>query len=447
MKKAKIANLPQGVGVTANSNRKKGEGGREYWKVRLGKKFTGGQPITRNFDDLKQAKEWIFGDAKKVAAAPGDVMTLKATAGTSSFALSPRELSEAADAFRRCKAAEMTLTEAVNFAIKHNRPTGGKVIVTDAIEQLIDFKRRKGKRPRYLEKLEAKLLRFSRFLPAKTLLNEVTQKTIEKYLTSLKQAPAGEIIEARHISVLFGWGVKKGYVAENPVKGIEKPDVDKDPPIIFKQREALALLKTAAELTPWVAIGLFAGLRPEEAQKLSWEEVDFSHRHIDLPATKSKTRDRRIIPFLGHLEEWLLPYCQASGSIAPRNFRKRFWAMCERAGYRDPKPGEGEVKTGDKTAAPGWPKDVLRHCFGSYHLAKWHSAGTTAEYMGHRDAKMLYKFYREVIKDEADVEAFWTLHPDQLCGGNPSNAATGAKAGSPLQAKTKAISQKRNVTL
>jgi len=188
----------------------------------------------------------------------------------------------------------------------------------------------------------------------------------------------------------------------------------------LKPGDTLALLKVAAELTPWVAVGLFAGMRPEEAQKLAWEDIDFSHRHIDLPAAKSKTRERRIVPFLGHLEEWLLPFRQQSGPIAPRNFRKRFWAMCERAGYRDPKPGEGEAaESENKTGAPGWPKDVLRHCFGSYHLAKWKSAGLTAELMGHRDAKMLYKYYRDVIKEEADIESFWTLRPDQLRGGDP----------------------------
>lgn len=390
--------------------------------MRLGKKFTGGQIITRNFDDLKQAREWIFGDAKKVMATPGDVVTLKATAGTgSAFALSPKELNEAADAFRRCKAAEMTLTEAVAFAIKHYRPTGGKILVSDAIKELITFKTRMGKRPRYLEKLEAKLLRFARFLPAKATLNEVTKKNIETYLSALNQAPAGEIIEARHISVLFGWGRNKGYVAENPVTGIEKPEIDQKPPSILTPSAALTLLKVSAELTPWVVIGLFAGLRPEETQKLAWEDIDFTRRHIDLPASKAKDRNRRIVPFLGHLEEWLLPYRQPSGSIAPLNFRKRFWAMCERAGYRVPK---GKSEAGSKPAT-GWPKDVLRHCFGSYHLAKWKSSGATAELMGHRDAKMLYKHYRDVIKEEADVEAFWEISPDQLARGDAGKVVDG----------------------
>ena len=48
---------------------------------------------------------------------------------------------------------------------------------------------------------------------------------------------------------------------------------------------------------------------------------------------------------------------------------------------------------------------------GSFHLAKFRHAGNTAENMGHRNTDMLYKHYRDVIKDQRDVEAFWKLCP------------------------------------
>jgi hypothetical protein len=31
--------------------------------------------------------------------------------------------------------------------------------------------------------------------------------------------------------------------------------------------------------------------------------------------------------------------------------------------------------------------------------------------MGHRSSQMLYERYREVIKERADIEAFWKLIP------------------------------------
>ena len=67
-----------------------------------------------------------------------------------------------------------------------------------------------------------------------------------------------------------------------------------------------------------------------------------------------------------------------------------------------------------KSAGPEWnpwPKDCLRHSYGSYHLAKFRHAGDTAENMGHRSTDMLYKHYRDVIKDQGDIDAFWKLIP------------------------------------
>jgi hypothetical protein len=46
-----------------------------------------------------------------------------------------------------------------------------------------------------------------------------------------------------------------------------------------------------------------------------------------------------------------------------------------------------------------------------FPLAKFRHSGNTAENMGHRNTDMLYKHYRDVIKDQGDVDAFWKLGP------------------------------------
>jgi hypothetical protein len=43
-KKAAIAGLPSGIGVNKVSN-----GKTEFWRVRLGKRFTGGAVVTKHF--------------------------------------------------------------------------------------------------------------------------------------------------------------------------------------------------------------------------------------------------------------------------------------------------------------------------------------------------------------------------------------------------------------
>ena len=80
MKRAKVADLPSGIGITRNSN-----GITDYWRVRLGKKFTGGNIITRNFEALTDARRWIFGDAQKLKTVTMPAIRLKTDGRSRSF--------------------------------------------------------------------------------------------------------------------------------------------------------------------------------------------------------------------------------------------------------------------------------------------------------------------------------------------------------------------------
>jgi hypothetical protein len=129
--RAAIRDLPQSASVFANKN---GRGG-HYWRVQLGKRFIGGKRITRDFDSLQEAKRWIFGDAQKSKAEPGSLLELKARAGAAAFELTPVQIAEACNAFKRLNGTDMSLTEAVNYALKHSRPNAGVISVADAIEK------------------------------------------------------------------------------------------------------------------------------------------------------------------------------------------------------------------------------------------------------------------------------------------------------------------------
>jgi hypothetical protein len=52
VKKAKIANLASGIGVAKVSH-----GRKEFWRVRLGRRFTGGEVQTKHFTSLDDARK------------------------------------------------------------------------------------------------------------------------------------------------------------------------------------------------------------------------------------------------------------------------------------------------------------------------------------------------------------------------------------------------------
>ena len=289
----------------------------------------------------------------------------------------------------------------------------------EAIEKALETK--KSKRLSYVRDLRKRWGRFREWLPVakRKAINTISQVDVRRYLTACKLNPQGERNELRNLSVLFSWIVQHHHMAANPCLGIKVENSPSEEPVrvlliaeikhLLKlaQMELQATLKVGktkmsvikvhpGELVPWLALGLFAGLRPEETVRLDWGDIDFERRQIDLPAKKAKGRTRRIIPMEPNLIEWLKPYRSADGRRkVVSNFRWHFQVF-------------------QKSAGPEWnpwPKDCLRHSYGSYHLARFRHAGDTAENMGHRSTDMLYKHYRDVIKEQGDIDAFWKLIP------------------------------------
>jgi integrase len=411
--KSPIANLPASISCFKIKN----TSGAIFWRVRVGKKFTGGSVILKNFASLGDAKEWILGETQKLRAKPGSLIELKALAGNAAFRLSPAQITEAADAFRRLSETSLTLTEAVSYAIQHACPTAGTLSVADAIKAA--QKAKSGRRPSYRADIFRRWRRLERWLPPnnRKAINTITQTMVRKFLSDCDLNPEGERNMLRNISVLFSWAVDHQYLKENPCSGIKVEAQKSDEPVrILSIKEAEHLLKSAlttlslplktgkeriekitvqpGDLIPWITVGMFAGVRPEEAKLLEWHHIDFGRRHIDLPAKIAKDHQRRIIPMEPNLIEWLKPYRPATGEgKIVRNYRWKFQAFVKSINFSP------------------WPKDCLRHSYGSYHLAKYENSGKTAAYMGHRSSQMLYERYREVIKEQADIEAFWKIVP------------------------------------
>ena len=138
-------------------------------------------------------------------------------------------------------------------------------------------------------------------------------------------------------------------------------------------------------LIPYLAIGLFAGVRPLEIERLPW--LDISKRYVEINAAKAKSRKRRLVSLSTNLKEWLA----FGGNLPLTNKRKRLAKILRLTGIN-------------------WQPDIMRHSFASYHLALHQSADKTAFELGHRDSKMLFAHYRELVSFEA-AKAYWNITP------------------------------------
>jgi integrase len=301
----------------------------------------------------------VFGEAQEEKCESVSLVELRQTVGTSVFHLSPAELGEAVAAFKECKSAGMTLTDAVWYAIRHAKPPAGTISVTKSIELAL-CEKEKGKRPSYVADLRKRWKRFERWLPAerRKAINSIAQMDVRRFLDSCNLSPTAERNQLRNLSVLFTWAVSKHHMAENPCRGIRVESAgERQPPTILRISElrklltlakdgfrvepaeeeraawrtkfgAISILVPPMDMVPIITVGCFAGVRPEESARMEWEMIDFDRKHIDLPAAITKDGERRIVDMSDKLIEWLLLCRRPSRKILPENFRRKRWALC-----------------------------------------------------------------------------------------------------------------------
>jgi integrase len=172
--------------------------------------------------------------------------------------------------------------------------------------------------------------------------------------------------------------------------------------------EAIRLLLAAhispeLELVPYLAIGLFAGLRAAEIEKLDWSRINRWNRTIEVTAENSKTGRNRLVEISDNLFAWLQPCEKFEGRVAPMNFYRRKDQLLELA----------EITK--------WPDNGLRHSFGTYHYAFHQNAPKTAAELGHESTKMLFKHYRKPVT-KAEAAEFWNIMPPKGWLKAPLNA-------------------------
>ena len=192
----------------------------------------------------------------------------------------------------------------------------------------------------------------------------------------------------------FNFAVRHGYAPTNPVEGAAKARVIGGRPGILTVDQAARLLEAVTpEILPFIAVGLFAGLRRAEIERLDWSEVDFDSGLIEVTAAKAKTAMRRFVKIEPNLREWLQPHRKLKGNVVPvENCRELFVEARTAAGIAK------------------WPDNALRHSFASYHLAHFKNAADTALQLGHHDSRITFAHYRELVKPK-EAERFWNIKP------------------------------------
>ncbi len=320
--------------------------------------------------------------------------------GISSMAC-PKELrEEALKCQRRLDPFKASLTDAVDFYLKNSKPPGGHRTTKELIDEFIEAKRTAGRRAEYLRIQASVLGIFSKAFPDR-LAHEIGASEIDEWLKARGKSLHTRLNYQTYLHNLFNFAIRRQYVASNPIDRMEKVTLDEKPVEILTVEQAARLMEAAevsgGMMTPFIAIGLFAGLRTREIAVLDWKDVDLAEKTITVHAVKTNTRSRRIVEIADNLAAWLLPYSAKAGPVAPDHYPQKFEDTRRRAGI-DP-----------------WPRNAMRHSAASYHLAAHRNESLTQAMLGHESGKMLIQHYRELVKPK-DAARYWQLMPSAEAG-------------------------------
>ncbi len=122
-----------------------------------------------------------------------------------------------------------TLTEAVQFFLKHARPFGGHRSIQQLVPEFIAAKRAAGRRETYLSIQEVVLGGFAKSF-GETKAHEIDRTTIENWLSAKPWTLRTRRNAQRDLRNLFNFAVQRGYCAVNPASKLEKINLDEKAP-------------------------------------------------------------------------------------------------------------------------------------------------------------------------------------------------------------------------
>jgi integrase len=288
-----------------------------------------------------------------------------------------------------------SLTAAAEHYLAHAAPAGDAVTVRVCCDELLKQAAENNLRPRTLRDLRRRCTAICDDMGDRPIRSVTTSDAVEWIRHRAEGCgPVTRDDWRRFAKSVFLFANEMGYTSAQPVPK-RRGQIDHKAPGIFTPAEVkrimAAAVKHAPRLVPWLAVGLFAGLRTEnELSGLDWRWIDLDRRAIRVDAATAKKRRDRDVEIQPNLAEWLAPHRDARGLLY---FSRR------------------ALRKVRKEAKVGWPPNAMRHSFGTYHLAQFQNAGKTALQLGHvGEPEVLHQHYKARVTAK-EAAAFWRIRP------------------------------------
>jgi site-specific recombinase XerD len=227
-------------------------------------------------------------------------------------------------------------------------------------------------------------------------LDAITPEMIDAYLDKRDVSPVSKDSDLRVLCAFFRWAIDRPrrWLTINPAAAVTVELGERPEPAVLTVPQCEVLLRSAeghrgGRMVANIALCLFGGLRPSEANRLTWPQVNFKDKEIRLGSTDTKTGRGRVIALGSTLAAWLKAYKGSS-----------FYLAAHRRDILDIKKAAG-ITT--------WQPDILRHTSISHYFRRSGSYGKTAEFHGNSES-IIKAHYQGRVSTE-DTKKFYALLP------------------------------------
>ena len=300
--------------------------------------------------------------------------------------------------------------------------TGAKLTVAEVVKEYLE-RLEKTKKPATVTDRRWRLSTFEETY-GESLAAAMTAATVEDWVLSAPTRHA-QATRRRAVNALFVFAKRRGYVHDNPMERVEKIQTrSPDEVAVFSPGEVEAVLRAAQKLeprmVPFFAVGIFAGLRPQnELRRLDWDNINLEPGgKIKVVRSTAKTSRTRYVPVSDNLRAWLraVPRAEREGTVPYSRRAFRYVMDVARVDAKGRPVGfnmEAEKVVYKKASKPRtvrWCADIMRHTFCTYRQALIQNINQLCEEAGNTP-HVARAHYLEPRESEAEVQAFWRIGP------------------------------------
>ncbi|MDD2711160.1 MAG: site-specific integrase [Verrucomicrobiae bacterium] len=223
-------------------------------------------------------------------------------------------------------------------------------------------------------------------------VRNITRKDCELWFAKRKAQvnPQRQNQELESLNMVLNYGVREGYLLDNPAKCLERVKVPKTQILVPTREQFTVLLdelraRHNSDAVEMVQLLGYSGMRQTEAAELRWGEVHFERNTFDVTGGKeyggpgTKNNEARIVPLFPPLKNLLLQIRETRGGSPNPDTKVLRIIGCL----------DGIQRACKARGLPRFDHHCMRHFFVSNCIEAGIDFKAISEWVGHRDGGML----------------------------------------------------------